>query len=172
MDNPFVNTSITVDYMAILEALEAQTNSADRRWRKLSNAAGGQIIAEYRTIGFKVARQCGKSTAMGRWLSKASDKTLCVFTNNNLRDAIVRNWAGRLGESVRVVSVLPSDLRKFIRKENPIKYDAQSVFPDGVKYILVDDADAIFNYFGIRLKEFNQWVHDTFGPDVLVIHFG
>lgn len=165
-----MNTSF-VDYVAILETLAAVTNQAYQRSVEFGFVGiEDVIIREYRTIGFKVGRQCGKTQAMGRWIEKAPDASLCIFNRAAIRDLVFTNWKRYLNIPSTVPVLLPVKIRQYLSAE-PGRFQKDHPGIGKIKYILIDDADMFLNFHGIRLHHFNKWVYDTFGPDVLVIHF-
>lgn len=56
--------------------------------------------------------------------------------------------------------------QKFFIEEVDVVYPERKE----IKYVIVDESTSVFAYLGLKRKDFNQWVYDNFGEDVLVIH--
>ncbi|MFO5736440.1 hypothetical protein, partial [Klebsiella pneumoniae] len=69
-----------------------------------------------------------------------------------------------------VTCIITHQHRKYIHQpeESSIQKDIKEELISSVKYILVDNASFNLNLRGITDKEFNQWVADTFGREVMV----
>lgn len=167
MTNSYLD--IKVDYRSILKSLEQVTNWRWEQWGRQVETEPATVIAEYRTIGLSVGRQCGITKAMVDWIVQAGDNQ-CVIIH---KDRDISRWFKSYFQTndSRYISLTANALRESIEcKEgvmDNVGYHVQSAKP---KYIIVDDSSIVFSYFGIKRKDFNDWVNRVAGPEVLVIH--
>ncbi|AEH03790.1 hypothetical protein AVT69_gp369 [Pseudomonas phage PhiPA3] len=162
--NRFVRT--IVNYQDILDALIQKTNEGWEYHR--GNISSHVLIRECRTVGFFVGRQCGSSSALVEFATRHQGECLAVFTDDKIQRGIQSKSPG-----LTLPYLITERLRKYIR--HPEQYSIQKDFNSDIskrlKYLLVDNASYNLNLRGITDKEFNQWVADTFGNDILVIRF-
>ncbi|AAL83198.1 hypothetical protein FDJ06_gp014 [Pseudomonas phage SL2] len=165
--NPFVRT--IVKYQDILDALIQKTNENWVNYR--SNSIGHIVIREYRTVGLFVGRQCGSTTALIEFANRHPGECLAVFVEDKIKQAVLAKFQNAKDNIVSCL--ITHQLRKYIHQpeESSIQKDIKEELISSVKYILVDNASFNLNLRGITDKEFNQWVADTFGTEVMVVRF-
>lgn len=164
---------VSVDYVAILESLEAISRSVWERWGKQNSSSAAWAVADYKTIGFTVGRQCGATQGIHKWINEHKGKCLLIS-----KDAILRK------ESMRkyLEAFERSDMTDYYRATpcigTGVKYhfddagtpEATADMIENVRYVILDDS--VYHYtFGRSggRAAFNQWVADTFHEDTFVI---
>jgi hypothetical protein len=171
MQNPFLK--VNMDYVKVIEALMLNANQAYERNKDFSGE-GGQLIREFRTIGIKAARQTGLTSAMRQWVTNHPNETLCVFKDPNMakfmKASFIASTPGSTELDVPFKTTTAYDLREVF--EGRTEFVLDITFIEDCRYIFVDDADVVLNRCGFKPRTFNDWVYQTFGSQVLVIHLG
>lgn len=121
-----------------------------------------QIIGELRSVGLHLPRQSGKTTLLSKWCSKHPDEVFIVHGSSPWLEAFKR--LSNLPELPPWVSISK------IRDNQPLLTDPSTL--KKIKYVIVYGSSVIFSYCGLKRKDFNQWVADTFGTEIVVIHLG
>jgi len=172
MTNPYVK--MQVDYTEILSALEQVSRNVWERWGKQNtngNAAWG--VADYKTIGFTVGRQCGATKGIHQWINQHRGSCLLITKDVSLRKESLRLYLEHFERSdmtdyYRAVPCVGPDVKYYF--DNDGSPEAMADLFKNVKYIILDDS--VYHYTFGRAggrKAFNQWVADNFSDDTFVI---
>lgn len=187
-----LNTPPSIDYVAYAEQCVARIKwLAEQEYSQQAQFNGGSRIEEFRAFGMQAPRQSGKSTFALDWYKAHPDEVFFIFKSNDIQRAMSAD--AKLGHVPP--HMLIESVRKKIHSSSTITIDvpadpdaaraaatkavnaflvAQKVEQDKYpyKYVIVDESTAIFSYYGIKRKEFNNWVANNFPDDVIVIHVG
>ncbi|MBW6071100.1 hypothetical protein [Pseudomonas aeruginosa] len=169
--NQFVRT--IVDYQGILDALIYKTNE---NWNKYwmhcyLNDANHITIRDHRTVGFFIGRQSGSTTALMEFSKRYPGECLAIFTDERIRCG-AQDKLSKTPDNI-IPYLTTFKLRSYIHKpgQSSIQKDFNENVLSNIRYVLVDNASYNLNLRGITDKEFNQWVADTFGANVIVVRF-
>ncbi|HFH4533065.1 TPA: hypothetical protein ACGJ7A_005756 [Pseudomonas aeruginosa] len=169
--NQFVKT--IVDYQAILDTLIHVTNENWNKYRM--DCYLGEVshitIRDCRTVGFFIGRQSGSTTALMKFSQRHHGKCMAIFTDEKTR-CVAQDKLPKTPNNI-IPYLTTFKLRNYIHKsgQSSIQKDFNENLLSDVRYILVDNASYNLNLRGITDKEFNQWVADTFGTNVIVVRF-
>lgn len=171
--NAFVKAR--VNYVAILQALMEASHAAAITTGPLVNLPPGDFLIEYKTIGFLVGRQCGKSYCMLDWNRDHPMECLNIVKDGSLK----RHFAGlakERGPGSGMGPILCSDtLRKHAAKFKSNKAEGieglKKIHP-GPKFIIIDDSAIFFSYLGFKRREFFEFIAAAYGTDLFVICLG
>lgn len=153
----------SVDYYSMLIALEHMSRQAwDRsKLRGLVIDKAWQV-ADYKTIGFHVARQCGASWAINTWIHHHPGKCLLINKDSKLGKAQQQNYRERFPTD-------PTDNYMSATALSNGLSQLDTNLTEGIRYVIVDDASYLMNSAILPRAEFNKWVAENFHEDTFVI---
>jgi hypothetical protein len=163
-----------VEYASILRALETVSRSAWERWGKQNSSTGAWAVADYKTIGFTVGRQCGATRGIHQWVSEHRGKCLVISKDRKMRDSGLENYLTQFPNSD-----MTDYYRASARMLNEVTFsyehddDDETLHNDmieNVRYVILDDSahQYVLGRPGGRVR-FNEWVAETFHDDTFVI---
>lgn len=175
MPNQYTKTQ--VDYISIVEALAGITNDRYETYYKsgvMGDVTKSTIMSDFRTVGFMVGRQAGATEFIKRWIIKHPHECCVIHKDVDLQDMMTSDILERINYNGIIhcsttVRTVERDNKRLVGN-----LDTDPIFieeiTNRIKYVIVDESSIIFSYLGLKRKDFNEWVHDIFGPDTLIIH--
>lgn len=170
MTNQYVTTR--VNYCEILKALETISRQTWERWGKQnSRSYAAWEVADYKTIGFTVGRQCGATNGIHQWIKQHPGQCLLITKDIKLRDASMQLYTEHHGDPSDYFRAVPTitqgaNYRFHGYEGNEVPDDLK----ERVRYVILDDS--VYHYtFGRSggRKAFNEWVAENFHHDTFVI---
>lgn len=168
MDNTFVkNVKLQLNYQDMLDALIAKTRET-HVWRDQAMCPPALDVRDYRTVGFHVGRQCGKSDALVEFATRQPyGDCMMICKDDRIQRVLTARYNKLSGENKVLPHLNVTTVRKLIVDPTCMEHDFTKV-----RYILVDDASFVMDSFGINLRNFNTWVGENFHKDTMVIKVG
>ena len=168
MDNTFVKqTKLQLNYQDMLDALIAKTRET-HVWRENANCSPMADVRDYRTVGFYVGRQCGKSDTLVEFATRHPyGDCLMICKDSGIQRILTARYNKLSGENKVLPHLNVTEVRKLIDDANWTEYDFTKI-----KYVLIDDTSFVLDSFGINLRNFNKWVGENFPRDTMVIKVG
>jgi hypothetical protein len=162
-----------VEYTAILHALETISRPVWERYGKQNSSSAAWAVADYKTIGFTVGRQCGATHGIHKWLNEHKGKCLLISADATLRKESLRKYLETFDSSdmtdyYRAVPCIDAGVKYHFDDNGTPEATADMI--ENVRYVILDDS--VYHYtFGRSggRAAFNQWVADTFHEDTFVI---
>jgi hypothetical protein len=154
----------------MLDALESISRKAWERSGPRSVGTPAWDVADYKTIGFYVGRQCGASWAIHEWIRRHIGQCLVITKDTLLCNALLQQYCDRFPDAnvndyYRAVPTTRNERIVSIEGYG----DVTDYMRENVRYVIVDDANTLLNLGRLKRNELNQWVADNFHPDTFVI---
>lgn len=155
-----------LDVCGMLEDLYEMSRSVWHRWGKQNQSSNDAwAVADYRTIGITVGRQCGATRGALTWVKRNAKKCVFITKDSNLKKAHISNYVnlehGEVDDAIWLSPSVKDSLEFWTKAVDEVKHK--------IEFVIVDDSAFTINTGFVKRSDFNKWVSETFGPDTFVI---
>lgn len=126
-------------------------------------AEGPFLLKDFRTVGYKVPRQVGKTFHAVQRLIK-NEKAILIQINDGFRKAAVQNHGyPHTPPLAPPVAARIYTIDEVIKAIKAVRNGQQDIILANANEILVDDSHYFFDH--VRINKFYQWLWDRQGED-------
>ncbi len=139
----------------------------------MCRAEGPFLLRDFRTVGIKVPRQCGKSFEAVQRVIR-NEKAIMICINDSLRKAISTNVSSEImGRHPHGEPLKPHQIARMytvdevIKAIRSVRNGQQDILLEGANEIIVDDSHWFFQL--VRENQFYQWLWERQGADQKIL---
>jgi hypothetical protein len=135
---------------------------------EMCRAEGPILLRDFRTVGVKVPRQCGKSFEAVQRLIR-NEKAIMICINDALRKSLATiTHSHPHGEPLKPHQIARMyTVDEVIKAIKSVRNGQQDILLAGANEIIVDDSHWFFQL--VRTNQFYQWLWDRQGADQKIL---